>query len=507
MMQLTFKPSKYQEAIYHEVFNGQNNIIVEAKPGSGKTTTIVELCNLLPKRSRILFLAFNKHIADEISSKIKGIADVKTSHSLGRSFLTQLSNKITLDNKKYNNIFKDLIIGNDLIPVKEQYDIAYTLTKLTELVRLTQTSKEDMRKLIRQYDIDLVPELDKYVWQGIGIGLQQFQTSGLIDFADMVYLPSQFNCKPRYYDYVFVDEAQDLNNSQIHLLNLVVGPRTKLVAVGDRRQAIYNFMGANSNCLDIIRERFQAKQMPLSICYRCPKKQVLMASTIESTIEYKPNAEEGVVEVISENLLHKQLVPGDLVLCRFTAPLIDLCIQLIKNRVNARVRGRDIGKQLTSLVKKVSKMPGYSWDNFGISLSQMASYELARLRQIENNEELIESYIDKISAVSACYQSMNATSLQKFVEEIEGLFSDDKPAIWLSTIHRAKGLEENNVYILRCDKLAVYNSRATVEQYEQEVNLAYIAFTRSKQNLYIVPGEKGVSNVVQNALDKISSAS
>lgn len=493
--------SQYQLAIFHEIKNGNNNLIVEAKPGSGKTTTIVEACTKVPKESTKLFLAFNKHIAEEISAKLKGLVEVRTSHSLGRSLLSQVGIKINLDSRKYNKIVKDVVLSISEYGVNI-YETTQALTKLVNIARLTLADTDEaVEKLL--YEFDLQPQLKKYVFQIIEEGLLDFKKNGRIDFADMVYLPSQLNFKPNFYDYVFVDEAQDLNNSQIGLLSYVVGPQTKLVAVGDRRQSIYNFMGANSKSLDIIAKKFNCKQMPLSICYRCPKQQVKMASAIESTIEVKENAIDGEVELIHESKIKSLVIPGDLILCRTTAPLVSLCISLIADKKNARVRGRDVGKQLTSIIKKVSELYGYTWQEFNKYLQFYTGEQIQKLSQNEGNEERIEQALDKTAAIEACYMSMQCSDLNSFIKEVEDLFSDNQPAIILSTIHRAKGLEANHVIALNPNRIGWIHPKSSTEESKQEINLAYILITRSMQKLTIALNDKPISGAMKACLEKI----
>jgi superfamily I DNA/RNA helicase len=65
-------------------------------------------------------------------------------------------------------------------------------------------------------------------------------TTSVIDYDDMLYLPSTSKgiVRPQY-DYVFVDEAQDLSEARVKCLRLVCGPETKLVMFGDPLQNIY----------------------------------------------------------------------------------------------------------------------------------------------------------------------------------------------------------------------------------------------------------------------------
>ena len=73
---MSFKPSKYQTAVYQHVTNGTGNAVIDAVAGSGKSTTIVEALKLIPSNLKVLFLAFNKAIVEELSIKIGNLPNV-----------------------------------------------------------------------------------------------------------------------------------------------------------------------------------------------------------------------------------------------------------------------------------------------------------------------------------------------------------------------------------------------------------------------------------------------
>lgn len=76
------QPSKYQSAIFDFIAKSHGNLLIEAVAGSGKTTTIVESLKLLGDVSSILFLAFNKSIAEELTKRVPKNVQAKTFHSV-----------------------------------------------------------------------------------------------------------------------------------------------------------------------------------------------------------------------------------------------------------------------------------------------------------------------------------------------------------------------------------------------------------------------------------------
>lgn len=83
----TFKPSKYQRAVYTFITKCNGNAVIDAVAGSGKSTTIVNALKIIPQNKRVLFLAFNKSIVEELKIKIGNLpnVDIKT-HSFFRLF-------------------------------------------------------------------------------------------------------------------------------------------------------------------------------------------------------------------------------------------------------------------------------------------------------------------------------------------------------------------------------------------------------------------------------------
>ena len=96
----------------------------------------------------------------------------------------------------------------------------------------------------------------------------------------MIWLPLMLNLPLDQYDYVCVDEAQDLSPTQLALAIKAWNGTGTFIAVGDRHQSIYAFAGASSRSIDEIIEKINAVEMDLPICYRCPRLVVEEAANI-----------------------------------------------------------------------------------------------------------------------------------------------------------------------------------------------------------------------------------
>lgn len=249
--------------------------------------------------------------------------------------------------------------------------------------------------------------------------------------------------------------------------------------------SIYMFAGAEADSFDQIKNYFGAKELPLTFCYRCPESVILEAQKIVPQIECPPNTKLGIVDTITEEQFDKMLTPGDMVVCRLTAPLVKLCFELIKRRIPAKVKGRDIGATIGNVVKQImkremdmSKFPGlmYKWQE----------NQLGMLREKLGSEDQQESVNDRVAVLEICYAMFSPNSPNGFVEDIKSLFNDDQSPITLCTVHRAKGLENDRVFIIRPDKLPLVRKNQTQAQFDQEMNLRYVAITRAKNELYFV---------------------
>jgi DNA helicase-2/ATP-dependent DNA helicase PcrA len=273
-----------------------------------------------------------------------------------------------------------------------------------------------------------------------------------------------------------------------------VEPGGRVLAVGDAGQALYGFAGADYRSMEQITQRLAAQCLPLSICYRCPASHVALAATIQPQIEPRPDAPEGTIEGdVPEAEMLDRLEPGDLVLCRTNAPLVQLTYKLLGRGVPARMRGRDIGKNLCSLVQHVVEQDGFSLEDFPAWVAEYRQQqEEALLRRGRPGVEMaLVSLRDRCGTVEEVYRSVKPRSLERFLVAVQGLFGDIddevRPVVWLSSVHRAKGDEAPHVYLVRPDLLPHPRAR-TPQQQEQEQNIRYVAFTRGKDSLTFVGG-------------------
>lgn len=436
-------------------------------------------------------MAFNKHIAEELERRVGGRARCRTAHSVGMGAVTSHLGNANLNDNKYYTLAKAMIDG--MYPdVKYQTRMSYTraLVELARFARLTLTNPSDhqaVEEMADRYNIDevngrLIGALYRLMSSGEQIALERHT----IDYTDMLYLPVRWDARLPRYDWVLVDEAQDLSTVQRALVLKLRSAGGRMIFVGDPHQSIYGFAGADTASFDEIVKETAANCLPLSVCYRCPASHVRLAAELVPHIEARPGAPEGEVLDIEESDLEKNVQEGDLILCRKSAPLVKWCIRLIARKMPARMRGRDLGKELGNLALKIDELHPYPYSEFGKAIGDYAETQSAKLSQKEGNEKRIETLHDKCEAVRACWEGFKATTVRGMVAQIESIFNDAATSITLSTVHRAKGLEANRVLILEPNSLPLMWKKQSDEQFQQEQNVKYVALTRAKQTLVFV---------------------
>jgi ATP-dependent exoDNAse (exonuclease V) beta subunit len=247
----------------------------------------------------------------------------------------------------------------------------------------------------------------------------------------------------------------------------------RVIAVGDDRQAIYGFRGADSNSLDRLKRELNAKELTLTITYRCPKKIVESVQHLVPDYQAAPNAPDGIFSTV-----------GDFVLSRKNAPLAQMCLKFLKNRKRARIEGKETGRQLVNLVKKFKAS---TFEAMFEKLLKWEERECAKLLATgkESAKQRIELIHDQADCIRALSEDLERPS--DLVTRIEELFQDTAAGandfIRCSSVHRSKGLETDRVWLLT---ETLYPGGRT--EVQEEKNIEYVARTRAKKELVEVTG-------------------
>lgn len=480
-------PSKYQKNFFYHLTETTNNMVVNAVAGSGKTTTMEMGADLIPKGEPAIFLAFNRDIVNELKERIKKPnIHISTLHSFGcRMLMTHYGGLKIDENKAYTAALK--LFDKYAHGTKEnKQTYAYRVSRLVDMARLTLTDvydEEAMLLLSVKYEIEAFE--NEIAGAQMVLEHCNSQAHERIDFTDMVYLPVLKNLKLRKYKYVFLDEAQDLNKVQQEMVSRIIHPKGgRLICVGDPMQSIYGFAGADTHSFQRMKTLLpNTVEIPLSICYRCPKQVVELAKTIVPYIEHNPNRDDHDVPVMDGS--YKDIRQGDWVLCRNTKPLVLLFIMLISEGKNAYIKGREIGANLINLIKRTKAttlqqlLDKLNADRVALKVKLIKK----RIYRPETSEQMV-AFNEKCNVIKLL--SRHSTSVPDLIKRIENIFLDKKEgAITLSTIHKSKGAEANRVHVIARELMPSKYAK-TEEQLLQEENLRYVCITRAKKQLFWV---------------------
>lgn len=484
------KPTREQEKLFNYVKKRNENILIKAYAGCGKTTSIVEAVKLLPTDKSILFLAFNKHIQEELKLKVPPHVKCFTTYGLGNSaILRKYGKDIKFDEFKLDKIIKEKSKTWDL---EEEFDFdlgsvntyLINIKKLVNLCRLTLTIKSEYIPYVAEkFDINLRKPKD--IKRVLKILDAATNDRTMYDFTDMIYLPAIDNTLWMYqYEYVFVDEIQDLNRCQIKIMEKSLKRERKtgkvlgrLIAVGDKFQGVYGFNGTDEKSFEWFENYPNSETLTLSTSFRCSKSVIAKAQEIVPEIQALETAPEGIVRQ-NGNVL-EEATNGDFVLCRTTMPLVELFFQFLAKDKKAIIKGSDIGVHLIELIGNIDTVENVvkHWNK---ELTNFRN-ELFNSGIINPNEHSGYTNLeDKVNTL--LFLAQYANSIADLKLKIKTIFTDEIEGICLSTVHKVKGLEANRVFIIRPDLLPMTNVRKPWE-IQQEKNLTYVAYTRAKLEL------------------------
>lgn len=469
-----------QLAIFeHVADSGNGNLIVRARAGTGKTTVIMEAIKRATWYGSAILCAFNKRIADELQTRLAKMgapkAEAKTLHSIGFSFLRSLGRLRVEGNREFT-------LAKTLCDYKDAVGVAKLAVKIKEIA--PYADRQDAIDLAWKFDClpdtESMLTIDNVADMALRVCKLSQENDGTVSFADMLYLPLVLGLVRPQWDLVVVDETQDMSPTQIALVKQCVKPGGRIVVVGDDRQAIYGFRGADENTIDNLKSELDADELTLTVTHRCPKLVVETAKRLVPDYVAADTAPEGEILTIDRNDLNSAVRPGSFVLSRKNAPLMTVCLSMLKQGIRAKIQGRDIGAQLSNLVKKLN---GRSMPDFLAKLDTWRDKEITRARARgngigSNREDAVNDIADTLIALSE-----DVTGLAELDNRLKSLFDeahsiDGSGFVVCSSVHKAKGLEADSVFVL-ADTLYPGGKRDVIE----EQNIEYVAVTRSKKSL------------------------
>ncbi len=533
------------------------HLMIIAGPGTGKTKTLInKLVYLLLEQQvtpqKVIALTFTNKAAGEIKERLqtllpkqKKLPFVGTFHALALKFLQTKQNFKLIDPIARHQLIKQLL-SNYSHQTQQKIDyqnFELLLSKFKNLSLAEQNLAPKIINLIKIYN-------------------QQLAQQQLIDYDDLLLKFLDFlNSTALNYDYLLIDEYQDVNALQYQLIKKLLAPTGQLVVIGDPKQAIYAFRGATPQAFADFQTDFtDAKTIFLDTNYRSsqpiidlaaslfPKENKLRAiqslpsnlqliktfnqfseaswlinkieeltggtdliqatqhQTLTSTQQFKDIAViyrthhlgKAIEEKFYEHGIPYQQVGSDNL---FTQALISQLIEAL------RVMADKVEMIETPSVFKTW------WLNLNLEQKQaLLNLPLTQLCQKLLEILDLKKKIEQPREQKQFYQLLSflpqfeilTQPLLAFLQFIDNLadnnfYDQSVDRVTLLTMHAAKGLEFKTVFLCSFEEgnIPLIHRQDSQVNLAEEKRLLYVALTRAKQNLYLLYSQKRFSQTVQ----------
>lgn len=507
----SFAPSEQQQSIFDWIKAGKGHLKIIARAGTGKTTTGIQGTAYM--YGDVMYAAFNKAIAEEIGQKLaaQGLpGKAATFHSIGLQALTKLQGRSKISSSKTFKIFDEVdesVLPKAIQPLQKRL---LSIAKQS-IADPEKTPDEFWRAAIDHFD--LLNEVQSaayaedestndFIDRMVDINRELLMASNavaskFIDFDDMIYLPVLWSAQRKInpfpqYDWVFIDEAQDTNFARRKIAARMVKPNGHVIAVGDDRQAIYGFTGADSAAMELLASELNGMDTRyLTVSYRCPRQVIALAQSWVPDIQPHANSKEGAVididqdtfEAFDTDILNSRTA----ILCRNNGPLVKIAYSLIKRSIPAKIEGRDIGQGLIKLIDKWPRV--VSLEVLERHLREYVERECDRLEASRKAAQAaaLEDRMDCILAIISGLPGGSTTAdLRKQINDLFDDTTSRQRTVVLSTIHKAKGREWPTVILYGRNKFQPARYAKQDWELVQESNLCYVAVTRAQETLYEV---------------------
>ena len=302
--------------------------------------------------------------------------------------------------------------------------------------------------------------------------------------------------------------CQDFNNLQLNFIRYIKRPKGRYVFVLDENQAIYAFNSANANSCRLIKKAFApVKEFSLPVCYRCPETHLaLVRNMFNIPIKARPGAPAGKIMTIEKEEIPEYVKSGDMIIARKNKWLASAIVDLAIHGIPICIEDKD-------LVDSVKKILKHTDCHLAVNLKTKLQKNIKTFKDTLKSNMELNGKLDNLTPEQQEERINNITSTNNKIDNINFIldiltpYIEEHPndtkekfetyinkllnttytqdCVKLCSVHKAKGLEAENVFVLNEAKV-VKDFRNSPEQQKQEENLSYISITRAKQNLYLV---------------------
>ena len=586
------------EAIKH----GNGPCMVLAPPGSGKTLIVTERTRYLIEESevrpdQILVITFTRYAAREMKERFERL-------TAGKNYPVTFGT--------FHSIFYGILkcaygIGaNNLMSEKESSVLLQEVLDQTDIESTPEVEDEEelVRELLREVGMvknglyHLKDFHSKYLTQDEFAEVfrsyeHQKKELKKFDFDDMlVQCYALFRKKPeilqgwqKRFQYILIDEFQDINRVQYEVIRMLAAPRYNLFVVGDDDQSIYGFRGAKPELMLYMKQEFPAlRTISLTVNYRSTEfitgaaaRVILHNDTrfykrvqsfrgrgqnvhVQEVLDEQEEAQYVTEEI--QKKLDQGIKPGEIAVLFRTAVQARMISEILsEHRIPFEMRDyvtnfyrhfivKDMmaylqlaaGKRDRSLFLTICNRPlrylarnsmenrqvnfedlrkfycDKDWmldiiDQFDVDvrmMKNMAPYAAIQyIRKKIGYDDFLKEYAEKhqipwkqlmdvmaeLEERSKNFKSYDEWEIHiaKYTQELEEqqakarkIKGERENKVQLMTIHSAKGLEFEDVFVIHANEGGIPHQKAEKkEEIEEERRLFYVALTRAKNNLCI----------------------
>ncbi|MFA5072942.1 MAG: UvrD-helicase domain-containing protein [Nitrospirota bacterium] len=459
-------------------------LLIIAGPGTGKTLTIIRRIAYLIQQGiqpqNILAITFTNRAAREMKERAESLLGAKaghlflgTFHLLGLKIIQEVNgvNFSLIDRDEQIELVKSLMKGS----LRNAQQMVEHISRVKNFLESTNTETNDIYNAYQ----NALKERNSY------------------DFDDLIRVPIELleqnsDQRKKYQDrfqYIIVDEYQDINPAQYRLIKLLAGDSANICVVGDADQAIYAFRGADINhYLNFEKDFPNVIRITLAEHYRS-------TSTILNSAE----------SVIKNN---KKRIERELVCMQSKGvPLITISAPdergeaaAIIQSIEERIGGTSHSRMRQGTMRDEPEQ-SYRFSDFAIVFRTNAQvkaleeefktsgipYQIigrkisSQVKEIEETRNYLQSLIRSDSSEDILAEGNE----EKLLSQAD-FFDPSADAVTLATFHMAKGLEFRIVFITGCEEgLVPYTLMKEKSDIEEERRLFYVGMTRAKEELIL----------------------
>jgi superfamily I DNA/RNA helicase len=492
-MEKTYDLTPEQQAIVDWVQNGSGSAVVRARAGTGKTFTLERIVEVLPNVDPrdIVLCGFNRSIVKELKHRIKRDCWIATIHSLGLNLWRKQHRSVAVNQYKVrdivramnNKMYEDMEAPIErLVSIAKQAGVGFMTGVENRSAWYNLADHHAINDVPAEYGLDGLVDCSINIMKR-SINMDERE----IDFDDMIVAPLIHKARIWPKKWVLVDEAQDLSPARRALIQALAGEKGRMIFVGDDRQAIYGFTGADVTSIEKIVENTGAVVLPLTTTFRCGKTIVEKAQALVPDINAWEGSPDGKV-FYGEDM--PEPGRGDAVIARRNAVVVSMAYTFLAGGTACRVEGREIGTGLKKLATKWKTIR--TVEHLLEKLNDYEQREVSKwlARDKATKAEMVKDQIECVRIIARKVQldadDPETVTVVDVTNEIDRMFGEDvTDVLVLLTAHKSKGREWDRVWIVGYDEIEnCFWDRQPWEK-QQSLNLAYVALTRAKLELYI----------------------